>query len=91
VFVLLAFVWAGTGYVFTAVVDGPLVVAGNVPSDDRGLTQAVARSRGKEQQLQARLKATRPRGVFVVIDQTHNRLYLKKDSKGSVPQARAWS
>jgi L,D-transpeptidase ErfK/SrfK len=77
--VLLAFVWAGTGYVFTAVVERPPAVAGTVPPDERGLAQAVARLRGREQQLQARLKATSPRGVFIVIDQTHNRLYLKKD------------
>jgi L,D-transpeptidase YbiS len=76
---LLAFAWAGTGYVFTAVVEGQPVVAGKVPQDERGLAQAVARLRGKEQQLQARVKATGPRGVFIVIDQTHNRIYLKKD------------
>jgi L,D-transpeptidase YbiS len=77
--VLLAFAWAGTGYVFTAIVEGPSVVAGTVPSDERGLALAVARLRGRTQQLQARVKATSPRGVFIVIDQTHNRLYLKKD------------
>jgi len=76
---LLAFAWAGTGYVFAPVVEEQPAVADNIPADDRGLAQAVARLRGKEQQLQSRLKATRPRGVFVVIDQTHNRLYLKKD------------
>lgn len=77
--VLLACAWAGTGYVFTAVVEEPPVVAGNVPRDERELVQVVARWRGKKQQLQARVKAASPRGVFIVIDQTHNRLYLKKD------------
>jgi L,D-transpeptidase YbiS len=76
--VVLGVAWAGTGYRYTPLVDTPPALTGRVPSDPRGLTQLAVRLRGRERTLEARLAATAPRGVFIVIDQTHNRLYLKK-------------
>jgi L,D-transpeptidase YbiS len=49
-----------------------------VPSDPRKRNVLAARLAARERRLQMRLKAAAPRGVFIVIDQTHNRLYLKR-------------
>lgn len=76
---LLVLAWMGTGYVYGPLVEEAPALSTRVPRDERGLTQTVARWRGRAQQLRAHLKATRPRGVYIVIDQTQNRLYLKKD------------
>ena len=54
-------------------VDG--VVQPQVARDQRLSARLGRRSR----ELAARLKATAPRGVYIVIDQTQNRLYLKRD------------
>ena len=50
-------------------------------TDDRGLQQLTSRLRTRERELAARLKAAAPRGVYIVIDQTQNRLYLKRDDE----------
>jgi len=72
--------WAGTGYRYEPYLEAPLEPPA---ARDRAATgdrkQAVARLRGRERQLAARLKSTAPRGVYIVIDQTHNRIYLKRD------------
>ncbi|MEW5980972.1 MAG: L,D-transpeptidase [Acidobacteriota bacterium] len=77
--VYLAIAWAGSGYAYEPLTDHPPVLTGRVPANEAGLRTALARGRGRERQLRARLKATAPRGVYIVVDQTHNRLYLKKD------------
>jgi hypothetical protein len=76
---LLVVAWAGTGYRYEPYVEAPAVLSGRAPTDERELQQSMARLHGQERQLLARLKATAPRGVYIVIDQTHNRLYLKRD------------
>lgn len=76
---LVAVAWAGTGYRYEPYVETPLALAGPEPADAQKLQQSTARLRGRERQLLARLKAVAPRGVYIVIDQTHNRLYLKRD------------
>jgi L,D-transpeptidase YbiS len=76
---LLAVAWAGTGYRYEPYIETPAALSGPEPSDAPKLQQSIARLRGRERQLLARLKATAPRGVYIVIDQTHNRLYLKRD------------
>lgn len=75
---LLWFAWAGTGYVYEPLVDRPPTVAGEVPGGEARLKTAVARLRARERQFTARLEAASPRGVFIVVDQTHNRIYLRK-------------
>jgi lipoprotein-anchoring transpeptidase ErfK/SrfK len=76
---LLAFAWVGTGYGYEPYVDRPAALSNDEGSDGQDLKQVTARLRSRERQLQARLKSAGPRGVYIVIDQTLNRLYLKKD------------
>jgi hypothetical protein len=76
---VLTIAWAGTGYRYEPYVEAPAVQSGGAASDPEEPQPATTRLRGRERQLLARLKAAAPRGVYVVIDQTHNRLYLKRD------------
>ena len=75
---LLTGVLAGTGYYYEPYAEQPLTVSSEVPSDARPLQQYVARLRGRQRQLSAKLDALAPKGVYIVIDQTQNRLYLKR-------------
>ena len=77
--VLLLVAWIGTGYRYDPFVDSPPPTSGDVPADPRKLTQLAARLTRSSRDLTNRLKATAPRGVYIVIDQTQNRLYLKRD------------
>jgi L,D-transpeptidase YbiS len=72
---------AGTGYRYEPYVGRPLAFSGKPPADARGLQQLSARLRGKQRDLTARLNAAAPRGVYIVIDQTQNRLYLRRDQE----------
>jgi L,D-transpeptidase ErfK/SrfK len=81
VLLVLGVVFAGTGYRYDTFTPAPPGLAPNGPKDERAVKQAVAKLRTRETALRARLKAAAPRGVYVVIDQTHNRLYLKKDEE----------
>jgi len=76
---LAGIAWAGTGYRYEAYADAPAGLSGKLPSRDRELRQLVSRLDRRSRELTARLKATAPRGVYIVIDQTQNRLYLKRD------------
>ena len=73
--------FAGTGYRYETVRRrSPPRSRAACPTDERALKQAGGEApRRANATLRARLKAAAPRGVYVVIDQTHNRLYLKKD------------
>lgn len=75
---LLTALLAGTGYYYEPYAEQPLTVSSEVPSDARPLQQYVARLRGRQRQLSTRLDALVPKGVYIVIDQTQNRLYLKR-------------
>jgi len=79
--VVIGLAWAGTGYRYEPLRDAVPVTVGHVPSDARGLRQLAGKLRARERALTARLQASAPRGVFIVIDQTHNRLYLKKGNE----------
>jgi L,D-transpeptidase YbiS len=76
-----AVAWAGTGYRYRPYVDEPVRLSGPAPRGDRELKQLVSRLDRRSRELTARLKAAAPRGVYIVIDQTQNRLYLKKDEE----------
>jgi L,D-transpeptidase YbiS len=78
---LLVLVIAGTGYDYEPYAQQALVVSDQIPTDARGVQQATARLRGRQRELTARLAALAPRGVYIVIDQTQNRLYLKRDEE----------
>jgi L,D-transpeptidase ErfK/SrfK len=69
----------GTGYRYGPYVAAPAVLTGKVPTDARGLKSFTDKLQVRDRDLRAKLKTAGPKGVFVVIDQTHNRLYLKKD------------
>jgi lipoprotein-anchoring transpeptidase ErfK/SrfK len=81
VLTVLAVAWAGTGYRYEPYAPQPLTPAPNTPTDDKLLKGQVAKLKAKDRDLSARLKSAAPRGVFIVIDQTQNRLYLKKDDE----------
>jgi L,D-transpeptidase ErfK/SrfK len=76
---LVGIAWTGTGYRYEPFNDEPAVTAGKVPTTDRELRQLAARLDRRSRDLTARLKSAAPRGVYIVIDQTQNRLYLKRD------------
>jgi L,D-transpeptidase YbiS len=76
---LAGIAWAGTGYRYRPFVDQPADFSGRLPTGNREQTQLVARLDRRSRELTARLKAAAPRGVYIVIDQTQNRLYLKRD------------
>jgi len=78
---LAAVAWAGTGYRYRPYVDEPVRLSAPAPRSDRELRQLVSRLDRRTRELTARLKAAAPRGVYIVIDQTQNRLYLKKDEE----------
>ncbi len=81
-FTLLLILWAGTGYRYEPYVEEALPQARDLTNvGARDLQQLSTRLQNRERQLEARLRATQPRGVYIVIDQTHNRLYLKKDDE----------
>ena len=79
VFLAAVAAWAGTGYRYQPYVERPAVFVGQEPTGDREARQLTARLERRSRDLSARLKAAAPRGVYIVIDQTQNRLYLKKD------------
>jgi L,D-transpeptidase YbiS len=71
---------AGTGYRYEPYAEQPLTVSSDVPSDERPLQAFTQRLRSRQRTLSGRLDALVPKGVYVVIDQTQNRLYLKRGS-----------
>ena len=81
--VALGLAAVGTGYSYRPVdpqepslaPESGIELAKNASTSKRLQRQAAARNR----QLQGRLARTAPRGTYIVVDQTHNRLYLKKD------------
>ena len=83
---LVAVLLRGTGYRSEPYAEQPLAVASDVPSDARPLEQFTARLRSRQRTLGARLDALMPKGVYIVIDQTQNRLYLKRGD-GTLLQA----
>ena len=78
---LAAVAWAGTGYRYQPYIDEPVRPSGAIPKGDRDQKQLLSRLDRRTHELSARLKAAAPRGVYIVIDQTQNRLYLKKDDE----------
>jgi L,D-transpeptidase YbiS len=76
---LASIAWAGTGYHYEPYVDQPPPIVAKAATTERELRQGAVRLDRRNRDLTARLKATVPRGVYIVIDQTQNRLYLKRD------------
>jgi L,D-transpeptidase YbiS len=81
VLLVVGVAWAGTGYRYDPYIEMPAAVTGKVPTTDRELKQFATRLDRRSRELTARLKATAPRGVYIVIDQTQNRIYLRRDAE----------
>jgi len=81
VLLCLAVLAAGTGYRYEPYVEQPLTISSDMPSEARPLQQFTARLRSRQRTLSARLDALMPKGVYIVIDQTQNRLYLKRGNE----------
>ena len=77
--IVVGFAWAGTGYRYQPYIDSPAAISEKIPAGDAELKQLAARLDRRSRELAAALRATAPRGVYIVIDQTQNRLYLKRD------------
>jgi len=72
----------GTGYAFRpAGGPGASVAAIEVPSDPKALRTAQRKLEQRQKQLLAVIDKKKPRGAYIVIDQTQNRLYLMKDEQ----------
>jgi L,D-transpeptidase YbiS len=71
----------GTGYAFAPAsrVGSPAPV--DLPSDSAAIAKATAKLKAQRKQLQAALVKQAPHGVYLVVDQTQNRLYVKKDEE----------
>lgn len=81
---LLAVVLAGTGYRYTPVDPDDVTAAlleDDLTGDDRTLERSARRARTRARALAARVRRSAPAGVHIVVDQTHNRLYLKRGDR----------
>lgn len=66
----------GTGYDYRPI-DALTPASSTVPDD----APAVAQTRTGEARLRSRLSRLKPRGRYIVVDQTNNRLYLREADK----------
>ena len=81
VVVLLALLfWSGTGYVYEPLTP-PAPPASAADTDPAALKRQIQRLQTRQRQLRAKLARLAPRGTYVVIDQTLNRLTLHKDDE----------
>jgi lipoprotein-anchoring transpeptidase ErfK/SrfK len=73
----------GTGYSYGPTPrEAPATLPGEpLPTDAKALKKVAAKLQSRNKQLQSALQAKAPRGIYVVVDQTQNRIYLKKDSQ----------
>ena len=72
---------AGTGYAFAPVPSLAEPTMGRVEGGEGALTKKLPDLQADERRLAARLARTEPKGHFIVIDQTHNHLYLRKGNE----------
>jgi lipoprotein-anchoring transpeptidase ErfK/SrfK len=73
--------FAGTGFVYEPFRPEARVSTEQVPVDARGRDRYIRRLQNRERDLNNRLKAAAPRDTYIVIDQTQNRIYLKKENQ----------
>ena len=73
---VLAVLAAGTGYRYKEVQPDTLAVA---PPPE--MSKSVRKLQSAHRQLEGKLAAAGPRGTYIVVDQTHNRLYIRKDDE----------
>lgn len=79
---IAGFLAYGTGYAYRpASGAAPPAPAIDVPADAKGLKRLDARLRQRQKQILAALDRKAPKGIYLVIDQTQNRLYVMKDDQ----------
>jgi L,D-transpeptidase YbiS len=79
---LVALAAFGTGYSYKqAAASPPPVPDFQVPPDTKAYKQAEKRLEQRQRALQASIEKKAPKGVYIVIDQTQNQLFLKKDNE----------
>jgi L,D-transpeptidase YbiS len=71
----------GTGYAFAPVTDFEVPMAASLPADGAELRKLQAKLAKENRQHAATLAKLEPKGNYIVIDQTQNRLYLMNDGK----------
>ncbi len=71
----------GTGYNYGDVRPAKPAVVLDLPENDADLKKFVARENKRAKQMAAELAKLSPDEAYIVVDQTQNRLYLKKDGK----------
>jgi L,D-transpeptidase YbiS len=72
----------GTGYAWRngEAVPAPQVAI-EIPDDPKAIKQLETRLQQRRQKLGGQLARKSPRGVYIVIDQTQNQLFLRKDDE----------
>ena len=76
--VVLALVGAGTGYGYGEFAPAQIETGVELPENTADLQRFVARQKKKLGQIEKQLAALQPDETFIVVDQTQNRLYLRK-------------
>ena len=77
---LSSFVCAyGTGFSYRPATGVALALPPAPPASGPALDKEIARLRSQRKSLENQIRQNTPRGTYIIIDQTHNRLYLKKD------------
>ena len=78
--ILIAF-GPGTGYAFAPVGDLEVPMAASLPGDGPALRKLQSKLAKENRQHAATLAKLEPKGNYIVIDQTQNRIYLMNDGK----------
>ncbi len=71
----------GTGFAYGPVPREAAGAGDPPPSDPKAQKRFVGKLVAQHKQLDAALQAKVPKGIYVVVDQTQNRIYLKKDEE----------
>lgn len=71
----------GTGYSYRPLKVVPPPVHREIPGERNDLAKYGVELGAKHKELQKALAATTPKGVYLVIDRTQNRLYIMKDGE----------
>lgn len=72
--------WAGTGYTYAPYTLAVAEAHAPDSGDPATVERTTARLKARQRQLRAKVARLAPRGLYIVIDQTNNRLYLRKDA-----------
>ena len=76
-----AVAWLGTGYAYVPLSATDEGFRGSVRGDTAGAKRAGERLVSENRRLRTKLAGLIPRGVYIVIDQSQNRLYLKQGDR----------